>query len=148
MRKSTHQIQCGDLATSLEDGLAAIDLELGSPSDLIITGGSAAHLLIDHPKTRMTSAALSRNLEQEFQKALSARARFEKGEIAEDQDAVHLALYDAAVCGEFSFEIGNLDAPTLLSSVPALKAAWERGWDEADYSAEMEERAKYPEPDF
>lgn len=148
MRKLNHKIQCEDLIVHLEDGLAAIDVELGSPSDVIITGGSSPHLLIGFPKPSISSAEMWRNFERELQLALSVRAGFEKGEIAEDQDAVLRAIYDAEHCGDFSFGIGSLDAPTLLASIPALKAAWERGWDEADYSAEIAEQLKYPEPDF
>lgn len=104
MHKLTNQIQCGDLAMALEDGLAAIDVELGSASDLVITPGSAPHL-------------------HTTQQALSARAEYAKAQISGDDEDIQNALFEAEDCGYNSFKNGNSEPPILLKSIPDLSEA-------------------------
>ncbi|MDC6536453.1 hypothetical protein LN429_15220 [Pseudomonas syringae] len=128
MHKLTNQIQCGDLAMALEEGLAAIDVELGSVSDLIITPSR---------EPSISSTDLAANLAREFKQALNARAEYEKAQISGDDEEIQNALFEAEICGYNSFRIGSTEPPTLLQSIPALNKAWQTGWDSADFSEEL-----------
>lgn len=139
MHKLTNQIQCGDLAMALEEGLAAIDVELGSASDLVITPGSAPHLLSTHPhlEPSISSTDLASNLTREFKQALSARAEYAKAQISGDDEDIQNALFEAEGCGYNSFKIGNTEPPILLKSIPALNDAWQTGWSSAEFAQEL-----------
>ncbi|OKS78866.1 hypothetical protein PsaNZ64_00870 [Pseudomonas syringae pv. actinidiae] len=123
---------------ALEEGLAAIDVELGSASDLVITPGSAPHLLSTHPRLEpsISSTDLASNLTKEFKQALSARAKYAKAQIFGDED-IQNALFEAEGCGYNSFKIGDTEPPIQLKSIPALNDAWQTGWNSAEFAQEL-----------
>lgn len=130
MRKLTNEIQCSDLAMALENGLAAIDVELGSASDLVIGPGSAPH-----PLTTRSSDEHS----LEFLLALDARTDFVKAQISGDDDEMQRALDQAEWCGYSGYEVGSTAPPILLKSIPALSKAWQTGRNEAALVEEIDQ---------
>lgn len=87
MHKMTNQIQCGDLAMALEEGLAAIDIELGAASDLVVTYRADSPTLSDLKKAFSAG-------EETFQHALSARDLHERFPFTEKEIPYLLKAWD------------------------------------------------------
>jgi len=144
MHKMTNQIQCGDLAMALEEGLAAIDIELGSASDLVITYRADSPTLSDLKKAFSAG-------EESFQHALSARGLHERFPFTDDVEHLESAVQSAFSSGFTSPERWNQGdppkAPLLLKEIPYLLKAWDEGWAEGD-SARKEIDARREEQEW
>ncbi|WAT32166.1 hypothetical protein [Pseudomonas sp. GXZC] len=129
MHKMTNQIQCGDLAMALEEGLAAIDIDLGSASDLAVTYRTGAPTLSDLKKAFSAG-------DESFQHALSARGLHERFSFSDDEELLESASQNAFSSGYTSperWEKGvRPSPPLLLKEIPYLLKAWNDGWAEAE----------------